>query len=40
MPRSTPVRQLMTTDVVTFRPDDTVESAARVLTERRLVGPR
>src|SRR5205823_2140748 len=38
MPRSTPVRQLMTTDVVTFRPDDTVESAARVLTERRLGG--
>ena len=38
MPRSTPVRQLMTTDVVTFRPDDTVESAARVLTERHLGG--
>ena len=38
MPRTTPVRQLMTTDVVTFRPDDTVESAARLLSERHLGG--
>ena len=38
MPRTTPVRQVMTTDVLTFRPDDTVESAARLLSERRLGG--
>ena len=38
MPRTTPVRQLMTTDVVTFGPDDSVESAARRLSERRLGG--
>ena len=38
MPRSTLVRQVMTTDVLTFRPTDTVESAARRLTERRLGG--
>jgi CBS domain-containing protein len=38
MPRTTPVRQMMTTDVVTFSPETTVESAARVLSERRLGG--
>lgn len=38
MPRSTLVRQVMTTDVLTFSPADTVESAARRLTERRLGG--
>jgi CBS domain-containing protein len=38
MERTTPVREVMTTDVLTFRPDDSVESAARQLTERRLGG--
>lgn len=38
MPRSTLVRQVMTTDVLTFHPEDSVESAARRLTERRLGG--
>lgn len=38
MPRSTPVGQVMTTDVLTFRPEDSVEDAARALTERRLGG--
>lgn len=38
MPRNTPVRQVMTSDVLTFSPDDTVESAARRLSARRLGG--
>ena len=38
MPRSTLVRQVMTTDVLSFRPGDTVEAAARALSERRLGG--
>lgn len=38
MPRSTLVRQVMTTEVLTFRPTDTVEAAARALSERRLGG--
>ena len=38
MPRTTPVRQVMTTDVVSFHPEDSVESAARLLSERRLGG--
>ena len=38
MPRNTLVRQVMTTDVVRFRPGDTVEAAARALSERRLGG--
>lgn len=38
MPRSTLVRQVMTTDVLTFTPADTVESAARRLTDRSLGG--
>ncbi len=38
MPRNTLVRQVMTTDVLTFRPTDTVETAARALIDRRLGG--
>jgi CBS domain-containing protein len=38
MPRNTLVRQVMTTDVLTFAPGDTVETAARALSERRLGG--
>ena len=38
MPRNSLVRQVMTTDVLTFRPSDTVETAARALSERRLGG--
>jgi CBS domain-containing protein len=38
MPRNVPVREVMTSDVLTFRPDDTVETAARSLSERRLGG--
>ncbi len=38
MPRNTLVRDVMTTDVLTFLPTDTVESAARALSERRLGG--
>jgi CBS domain-containing protein len=38
MPRNTLVRQVMTTDVLTFHPTDTVEAAARALSERRLGG--
>jgi CBS domain-containing protein len=38
MPRTTLVRQVMTTDVLTFRPTDSVGAAARALTERRLGG--
>lgn len=38
MPRNTLVRDVMTTDVLTFRPTDSVESAARALSERRLGG--
>jgi CBS domain-containing protein len=38
MPRNTLVHQVMTTDVLTFRPTDSVESAARALSERRLGG--
>jgi len=38
MPRTTPVREVMTTDVLTFAPDESVESAARRLSERRLGG--
>ena len=36
--RTTPVRDVMTTDVLTFKPSDSVESAARALAERRLGG--
>ena len=38
MPQNTLVRQVMTTDVLTFRPADTVETAARALSERQLGG--
>ena len=38
MPRSTLVRQVMTTDVLTFRPTDTVQTAAKALSERHLGG--
>jgi CBS domain-containing protein len=38
MPRNKLVRQVMTTDVLTFRPTDTVDAAARALSERRLGG--
>ena len=38
MPRTTLVRQVMTTDVLTFGPADTVETAARALSERHLGG--
>lgn len=36
MPSSTPVRTVMTTDVVTLRPDQKVEEAADVLAEHRI----
>ncbi|MGI8810350.1 MAG: CBS domain-containing protein [Acidimicrobiales bacterium] len=38
MPRNTLVRTVMTTDVLTFRPADSVETAARALSERGLGG--
>jgi len=38
MPRNTLVRQVMTTDVLTFHENDTVETAARALSDRRLGG--
>ena len=38
MPRNTPVRLVMTTDVITLHPQDTVEHAARVLTEAGIGG--
>jgi len=38
MPRNMLVRDVMTTDVLSFRPSDSVESAARALSERRIGG--
>src|SRR3954468_13155939 len=38
MPRATLVREVMTTDVLTFRPDETVEEAYRRLAERGVDG--
>ena len=38
MPRTTPVRQVMTTDVVTFRPETPSRRRPRVLSERHLGG--
>lgn len=38
MPRSTPVRQVMTTDVLAFPPDVGVEDAARQLVARGIGG--
>jgi CBS domain-containing protein len=36
MPRSLPVREVMTSDVVTLRPDQSVTDAAKLFTERRI----
>lgn len=36
MPRTQPVRDVMTTDVLTFAPGDTVESAMRALVDRGI----
>ncbi len=36
MPRSMPVRDAMTTDVLTFAPGDTVEAAMRTLVDRGI----
>lgn len=38
MPRSLPVRQVMTTDVVTFSPEEAVQDATRRLVERDIDG--
>lgn len=38
MPRSTPVRSVMTTDVVALRPGDSVEEAVRALAQRQVGG--
>lgn len=38
MSRNTLVRQVMTTDLLTFHPSDTVETAARALAGRRIGG--
>ena len=38
MPRNTLVRQVMTTDVLTFRPTDTIDVVARTLSEQRVSG--
>jgi len=38
MSRNTLVREVMTTDVLTFRPTDTIDVAARALSQRRLGG--
>jgi CBS domain-containing protein len=38
MPRNMLVRQVMTTDVLTFHGEDTVETAAKALSDRRLGG--
>ena len=38
MPRNLPVRDVMTTEVVTFRPDDDVNEAMRTLVERGIDG--
>ena len=38
MPRSTLVREVMTTDVLTFRPEETVQDAYRALVERGVDG--
>ena len=36
MDRDTPVREIMTTDVLTFRSDDTVEDAMRSMVDRNV----
>jgi CBS domain-containing protein len=38
MPRTTLVRTVMTTDVLTFRPADSVDAAAKALSDRRIGG--
>ena len=38
MPRSMPVSSVMTTDVLTFSPDDTVEAAMKAMVERNVDG--
>ena len=38
MPRETPVRDVMTTDVLSFKPQDTVQAAAEAMTERSIGG--
>ena len=38
MPRNTSVRQVMTTDVLAFRPEDTVQSAAAAMSSRSIGG--
>lgn len=38
MERDTPVREIMTTDVVTFHPDDRVEEAMRLMVDRNVDG--
>ena len=38
MPRSTPVRQVMTTDVLSLHPDDPIQEATRRLIERGVDG--
>jgi CBS domain-containing protein len=36
MDRDTPVREIMTTDVLTFRPDDNVEDAMRAMVDQNV----
>jgi CBS domain-containing protein len=38
MPRNTPVRTVMTTDVVAFRPDEAIQDATQRLVERDVDG--
>ena len=38
MPRNTFVRDVMTTDVLSFRPEDTVQTAAEAMSARRIGG--
>ena len=38
MPRETPVRDVMTTDVLTFKPEDKVQAAAEAMAERSIGG--
>ncbi|HZB70843.1 MAG TPA: CBS domain-containing protein [Acidimicrobiales bacterium] len=38
MPRTTPVRDVMTTDVLTFRPEDPIQEASQRLVERDVDG--
>ena len=38
MPRNTLVRDVMTTDVLSFRPEDTVQTAAEAMASRRIGG--